>query len=331
MGLLYIDGFEGDSLSHWQASGGTSVVDNGYRRSGYRGARFSGAVTSLWVPVGYANGTYPSRITFGVATRLDAFDGNGGSNAFGLMDLYGNRLIAIQHQTYGSLRCLLHGATPLFYTSKTWVRHDKWHYIELDFIQAAQGYVELRVNGQTEGTWAGDTRLSGQTATIGYFIGGSSWSSYSVDDLYIADDGIFREDCAVDMLYPSGATAQADFTAVPSGPNYTCVDETTSDDDVTYVQSSTTGHKDLYTFSNTVFDGTIHGVQVMYNARKSTAGPRSVRSLLKVSSTTETGVTAYPSFPDFQYRWDPWTVKPGGGTWTYADVNALEAGVEVVT
>lgn len=345
MGLLLIEGFESTDTftkdrtvpAGWESD---SYADDGdqypkyyARRSGYRGLHMSGAEAYAYTPIVLPDGTYPTRLTCGFALNVQNIDQWGGAEVFGALTPLGSRTFGVYQHSLGGISLQptpAYGTSaPYLYTSKTWLRHSVWYYVELDYDWGQSGRLELRVNGQTEAIYEGDTRFGKTGDPFGFIYLGPQWSYYWEDDMYVADDGVFRGDSAVDMLYPA-TDSSVQMTPVPAAAgNYMNVDETDCDTDVTYVASSTVGHKDIYGFTDTELTGSILGAQVIYTAKKGGAAARTVRSLMKYGGATEYGTDRYPSYGSYQYFRDTWDAAPGGAPWSLTEINGIEAGLEV--
>jgi hypothetical protein len=110
------------------------------------------------------------------------------------------------------------------------------------------------------------------------------------------------------------------------------VDETQADGDTTYVASATATDLDTYTMGNLpVTPATIHAVQITMLARKDDATTRALRTKIRSNGDVANGATGAMS-STFQFFDDLHEQDPDSAdAWTAAAVNALEAGVEVVT
>lgn len=209
-------------------------------------------------------------------------------------------------------------------------------YIELKVtISDTVGVGEVRVNGATVLSLTGqDTRNAAAAQITSVQLYGGMDSEY--DDFYLCDttgsvNNDFLGDVKIVPLYPDAAGDSTQFTPL-SGSNYQNVDEAIADGDTTYVESSTVGHKDLYTFGNLSFTPeSILGVQAIACVRKDDAGTREVRAVTKAGSTTRNGPTFAPS-TTYGIAMDIMETNPAdSAAWERADVDALQAGVEIVT
>lgn len=226
-----------------------------------------------------------------------------------------------------------------------------FYYIEVKVIVSdTVGLAEVRINGVLDASYygagsagapTGDTR-NGATGVIdgfrvGIVTGGVGEGTCRHDDLYVVDttgsapNNTYLGDVRVEALFPNGNGNSSQFVGsdADSTDNYLLVDETTQDGDTTYVESSTVGNKDTYTYTDlTPGTGTVFGVQSLLYARKTDAGTRTIKSVARTSATEtdsadKTLSTTYLYYPDVR------ETKPGGGAWTVTDVNASEFGPKV--
>ncbi len=114
--------------------------------------------------------------------------------------------------------------------------------------------------------------------------------------------------------------------------NWDCVDEVASDGDGEYVRSTNNSTKlDLYQMQNhAVGQGTIDSVIITMNTRRTASG-QTIRTALRTHSNTYHGTTinlnSYTSFTLFTTKY---TTNPNtGSAWTWTEVDAAEAGVEI--
>jgi hypothetical protein len=228
------------------------------------------------------------------------------------------------------------GATVIGTSAAGAVVFDQWNYVEARILVAdSGGTFELRVNGTAVISFTGDTRNGGATANIDCVrIYGRNGTTHDYDDLYVLDNTgsentTFLGDVAIECLRPNGNGNSSQWVGSDgnSTDNYQLVDDTTvnvSD----YVQSSTSGHKDTYAYSDlTATTGTIAAVQVVSYVAKTPGTALSVQQVARSGGTETAGA------PRALGGWVPITdvfeVKPGSGAWTISDVNAAEFGIQV--
>lgn len=219
----------------------------------------------------------------------------------------------------------------------------QWKFLELKFtIDNAAGSYEWRINEQTQISASGiDTNNGGNNGAdrIRLTAGDSNVTSTTrrYDDVYICDgtgsapQNTFLGDVRIEVIYPNGNgnSSQFDGSDGNQTDNYLLVDESTQDDDTTYVESGDLNDKDTYTYGDlTAAAGTVYGVQHTPLARKSAAGTRQIVSVARLSATEIDG-SAKTLTDAYIHQPHIFPTKPGGGAWTVSDVNSAEFGQKV--
>jgi len=216
----------------------------------------------------------------------------------------------------------------------------EWQYIELKAtIHDTTGSYEVRVNGQVAMSASGvDTRDGGVAGICNNIkLVGNVDTQY--DDLYVLDSsGSINNDflgpgARVLPCKVNAAGDDTDFTPLASS-NYLNVDETpTPDGNTTYNASSTSGHRDLYNLealTGQIAVGTVHGVRVKVSMEKDDVDAVSAKIAIKSGTTIAYGsdqacAEAYDEYEKF------WETNPDDSAqWEFADIDALQAGLEVV-
>ena len=211
-----------------------------------------------------------------------------------------------------------------------------WVYYELKVLldHTANGSYTLRRNGQVVMTGSNVITLSGAGVVVNQVSIETSTSIGSnsfCDDLYVCDgsgsaNNDFLGQVRVTALRPE-SNLSVGWTP-NTGANWDAVNDTTPDDDTTYVSASTTGVEDLYGMTDLPTGAvTVRGVLVQYRARFDNPGAAETRSLLRSGSTTvQGGLDAL----DIGYRYYStlWETNPDtSSAWTPSAVNAIKAGV----
>lgn len=256
--------------------------------------------------------------------------------------LHGTLIMNFGSQTLSYMRVDYNGT--VLGTSSVVLSNWTWYYIELKVvIDNSAGTVLLKVDGVEEINLTSQDTQNGSTAEISSVRFGSGVSGTDAgldprfDDIVIGDgSGTDATDllgeCAIELLSPDGAGNYAQWTP-SAGSNYQNVDEapSSSDGDTTYNSSSTAAQKDTFTTGNLVVtSGNVRAVQVGYIARREDGGGRTIRSMIRTSSTDASGTSVYtPS--SYIHRHDIFENDAGGTDWTISSVNAMEIGYELVT
>ena len=223
-------------------------------------------------------------------------------------------------------------------------------YLEFHWIiDNSAGAFGIRFNGQASDDDADtgiDTQNGGTAAWDNVrFLGQASSSPDDFyDDIYVLDDvdsGIagapnndYLGDMIVEAIEVDGAGNTTELTP-STGANFENVDDTPGHDgDGTHNESATVGLQDTYTLANLVLitNDDIKAIQVCAVMKKPSAGTRSGRAIIRHGGTDYYGATVVLGTSYVYSRDIAEGANPFGGTtqWTIANVNALEAGFDVV-
>lgn len=190
----------------------------------------------------------------------------------------------------------------------------------------ASGKVQLFVNS-TLALDSGTVDLSGMSnITNIWFAGGAasgSTPSY-VSEIIGSTEATIGWRLAT--LVPTGNGNYTTWTN-----DYTAVDEVTYSD-ADFIYDGTNTDKETYTFSDpTLGSFLVKGVGVATRAKCDSTGPQNLQHLVRISAVDYNGSShalnvGYDSYVTI------WATSPATSTtWTSAEVNALEAGVEAIT
>lgn len=210
-----------------------------------------------------------------------------------------------------------------------------WNYIEIEFTRhASTGVFKVYLNGVLVAA-LNSTGVNTGSLDINkiFFAGtGNGTTSTVFDDFYVTNTATRLGERRVEYLPVSVDTATKDWTASTGTNHAALLDEIPSNGDTDYISDSVVGHKDLFDVTDLSSTPTnIDAVQVVMIARKDDATTRQIRHNMKNGATTTNGTTqtmaaTYSTFSDL-YLTNPNTAA----AWTASDVNATQAGVEVVT
>ena len=219
----------------------------------------------------------------------------------------------------------------------------RWYYIEFKAtIHDTTGSYEVRIDGvpHSQLTASGvDTKNSANASADRIYFGSRNTfftgTGFYLDDVYIFDGtgsapkNNFIGDVNVVGLLPNGNGNSSQFLGsdADSTNNYQLVDENPPNDDTDYVEASTVGYKDTYTYQDlTGSSGTVYGVSAAPYARKTDSGARKIRTLARLSSTEIDNGTDLVLGTSYVYYNSIFETKPGGGAWAITDVNNAEFG-----
>ena len=155
-------------------------------------------------------------------------------------------------------------------------------------------------------------------------------TSYRFASAYFGGGGGGGGTPGSEILRPDGAGSITNLTASGCGSNYQCVDESSSDDDATYVERASNSYRtDVYSLANSgVGSGTIDSVVLHCHVRK-TQLQGEVQPTLYVSSTEYNGTaqSLTTSYVDYSQAW---ATNPNTSVaWTWTEINDLQAGVRL--
>lgn len=211
-----------------------------------------------------------------------------------------------------------------------------WKYLEwAATISDTVGYVEAWVEGVSVCSASGvDTNAStGVVASLSLTEDGNFPSpKLDYDDVYVVDNLIPLGPCRVETIRPSADTAQKDFTPSTGSTNYNLLNSTLLQG-TTYVEDGTTTELDLYDFSDiTGTPAIVHSVSLNTVAQKTDVNARTINYSIDLGSGVSDGSayflgTGIALLPEIRLL----ETKPGGGSWSYTDVNALKAGPRIAS
>jgi hypothetical protein len=162
------------------------------------------------------------------------------------------------------------------------------------------------------------------------------------DSIYILNtagsapaNDVLGNTASVDSAIPNANGATNAFTTqVPgTGSHYEKVDDTTTDDDTTYIESATAGHIDLFGFTalrSVVAGSQVLGVQSTIVARKDDASNnKQIRHVARPGSTNTLQGSDYVG-AEYQSHVHLWTTNPDtASAWDSSEIDAGQFGVEV--
>jgi hypothetical protein len=339
MSIILVEGFDtytalaDAALGGWNGSptGNVSVVTG----------RFAGKATRIgnFNSVPYSRGlaaTAINNLSAGFAFRTDNLASRSatGNLLFGLYN--GSTLVCGVYLTSaGQLRF---GRTDssgnnIVSSASALISINTWYYIEFELVRASGsgGSVTVYLDGTSVAT-LGSTN-TGASAIDGIGLVGAVGNT-DFDDLYVTNAAarLGTGPLWIETIYPTGDTAEKDFSRSAGSDNYAMVDEAQSDGDSTYTSSSTPGAYDLFDFGNlSSIPSVIYAVVPTFAARKDDATVRTMRTKHKSGATTTDGTSrgiaaSYQFFTQI-YETNPATL----GAYTNSDVSNLQVGYELVS
>lgn len=147
-------------------------------------------------------------------------------------------------------------------------------------------------------------------------------------DVYLADhvapNGDFLGDIRIAYIRPDGIGAASAWTPL-TPPNWSEVNEVPPDGDTSYVETTTPGTRDTYTFENVVGDPA--AIQVCTYVRKTDAAGASFSVITRQGGVDYDGPAIGIGAQTYSYRLQPYDTNPAtSAAWTEAQMNAGEWG-----
>lgn len=333
MALLFIDGFDaGDMLVKWSSVSSSIITSSTTTPYGVgRSMELSSSADiyralspSAQVTVGLAYQPVVSASGIGVYFHAD-----GGTIS---------HVNVVRNNTTGLLE-LRRGPTVVA-TGTTVLSAGTWYYIELQAtIADSGGTAKVRLNGAStnEIDFTGDTKNAGTSTLIDTVRIENRSGNNRIDNLYVLNaigpvNTTFLGAMRVHTLVPNGNGASSQYTGSDGNQidNYQLVNESpysTAD----HVASSTIGQRDTYALDDLPSGyHQIAGLQGNTVCQKNTAGAVGLKAVLRSNSTLYYGASHSLSTNAQTYS-DMFENSPVTSlSWTSAEVNNLEGGMEVV-
>lgn len=216
-----------------------------------------------------------------------------------------------------------------------------WYYVEFRAMASTttSGFAALRVNENLEINLSAVRTTTSATAygKVYHDLQIQSGGTYTLDDcVYQAGDAVtsWIGDVIVSAILPNAVGSSSQWTPLGGGNNYVEVDDPSArDGDTTYVATNSNGMKDLYGMQDlpSIVTGAILCVSLEWDARLAAAGSRNIRPRVKSGASEASGTTDALNVTAYEKRWQVWDTNPAvGGSWTEAQVDAVELGMETV-
>lgn len=213
------------------------------------------------------------------------------------------------------------------------IQVDTWHHVEIRAtIADSDGRCEVWVDGAKVIDFTGDTKNGGtasQPDSVGFWR--ANTGTMLISDIVISSASTPVGPATVWLHLPDGDGDHTDLSQEPnSGANWEKVDENPPDGDTTYVYGDTDGEFDLYTLDD-LPAGTwdVLAIQTEIDARTDDGGARNLIPVLKTNGSEYRG-TSTPVSASYDTYLEVWETNPDtAAAWTPAEVDALQAGVEV--
>ncbi len=352
MALIYFDGFDSyttaDLLSRYNIATGAMVIQGGAGRFGSGAIQCnqsggSEALTKFFAPrtdliAGVAWLHVLTNHPVGEASQIIQFGdvniGTSGADGSGAQ-------VEVGINTNSVLCITKNNRQTTLATGTTILQQSTYYYIELKVHCAggSGGSAEVRLNGVTEVSCSSVNTNPQGTGTMSRIS--LKYDNFKVlpsfDDFYVADtsgssNNNFLGDVRVETQIPNGAGHYTAFSLHGAASNHAAVSESIEDQDGSYVYTQTLNAIDTYTLPalSSAAD-VIAGIQVTTIGRKDDAGVRTLKHVLRISSTDYLG-PEIPVTDTYTYDSRVYETNPNTSVaWVAADLTGLEIGVKLIS
>ena len=297
--------------------------------------------------------THQNRYIQGAAVQMQPGAGVLGGRILSLVN-NGTELLSIFMNSDATLSAMIAG-THTGVSSIAIADPGAWHYYEMDGLLSSvagnvAGTAVVMVDGNLIGTFTGTSNLGTagliSNAATANQVGVISASGMGFMDYYCLDtsttdiNGIngstntaFLGDVEIDAIFPNADITTQWGTVGGDGTHaYTCVNETSPDDDTSYVFTTASGSSEAFTYQPIVgFTGTLLGAQYLCCARKDAEGSRVFQMTVGTNVSTSIEFLQANSFLSDFYVYYICPLDTDFGTaWTTSVFNAETFGVKLV-
>ncbi len=202
-----------------------------------------------------------------------------------------------------------------------------WHHLQAYFKIDDAGTITVKVDGNTDINYSGDTKPAADATITSVCIGSNSVTPG--EGVYF-DDFIamtsWPGDIRIDPLYTSAAGDSTQMTP-SAGANWDCVKEVPPNDDTDYVTATGYTDKDLYNLTDWTGTAKSPLAVVQYTrAEKLTGDTIYLQQVLKSGVTEDAGASQTLILNTYKYYQRLKETAPGGGAWSDANIDAVQAG-----
>ncbi|MDD2904244.1 MAG: hypothetical protein PHU44_17590 [Syntrophales bacterium] len=303
--------------------------DTAYRRTGNYGLKLSGSASYLYkafTPLSEAYLQVAWLVGTGSAPNFTSFSLRNGTTSLISVARNASNLLEIRSGWGGTL--LATGITPLL--------NNTWYVIEFHYRLAdVNGVAELRVDGNLECTFTGDTRPGAETTFDQFYVSGAYLAANNtyIDDVVLNDlngpgNNSWPGGLKLALLKPNAEGGTQEWTAVPGPAHYTAVDEVPPSG-TDCVKTDQIDKLELFGLEDLPAEAqSVKAVALDFHGLKgSTVAPTRVAQVVNLGGTDY--VQADQDLPMAQGLVRKiLDQNPAGGNWSVAAVNALVAGVK---
>lgn len=216
---------------------------------------------------------------------------------------------------------------------------NEWNYIEVKFTLGTSGSVEIRINGTTQYVNTNINIDNGQTSWNNFVIGCMTLGgSTEYDDIYVLDTtGATNNDFLglvnVKTLVPDASGSTNTFVASDASPaadHWMLVDELPGDDDLTYLEGSVSGERELFSYEPSSPIGAVYAVQHLVATRVTDNTARDIRFTTEFGATISDNGTETIASSTYKFSSITYDVNPDNGSvWTEASIDATDFGITI--
>ncbi len=215
---------------------------------------------------------------------------------------------------------------------------DKYAYIEVKvYCHATTGTIEVRVNGQVRWTYTGNTVTTNAYTAAVQFGGACTW-----DDIYIVNgqaaagampNNDFLGPLLVSAIVPTGVGAEDAWLNVGSASGWQNVDELPGPSTTDYTYSETVGAIETYALGDIDTSYEVMGVAFYaWTAASEAVTARTIQSVFRLGGVNYVGASAALAAASYSYYRQLYDSRPSDNQqWTPTDINAVEAGLKLVS
>ena len=217
------------------------------------------------------------------------------------------------------------------------IERNRWYHIELKCkCHSTAGTYEVRVDGVQVIKDAGgaiNTQAGANAYHTAFYLNGINWGLW-FDDLFFLDstgsrNNNFLGTRKITTLFPTDVGDANAWTGSAEVDHYTLVDENPCDDDTTYIESSTSTQKELWTFDPITDVGSVSGIQVNTDCRETDANPFSLITVVKTLSESDDAGQAVGTSSYVTRRRLLETDPHDSEAWTTSRINDAQFGIKV--
>lgn len=217
---------------------------------------------------------------------------------------------------------------------------NQWYYIELDFDIADAGRMTLHLDGAVvydnqSIDLRHSSRSAGWTQIVfnGITANSNTVERQRLDDIYICDHSGTLNNAPlgpiqVKALLPDADGFQNDFTSSSGSANHFEDVNENPDDETTFLESSTSGHRELFSHEPSQPLGQIHGVYHSASVRVTDNIARNVSLSTRHNTTTTDNVSISVGNSEFTHISAPYDNNPAAsGLWSEANLDNTQFGI----